>query len=133
MREFEEGELLTKDEALDRYMFNMALLEEFFLPKTTTPMGLSLDGKLLVGGGETLNEIDDKDVSNTLMVVDGLRLRRAMNATKKEASQSHLKTTIDRSLQVLKRGPEEVDNFADDDDYMQVSFYKLSPSIPCHI
>lgn len=119
MREFTEGELLTEDEAFDRYMFNMALLEEVFLPQTTKPMGLSPDGKLLVGGGETLNEIDDKDVSDTLMVVDGLRLRRAMNATRKEASRSRLKTTIDRSLQALKRGPEEVDDLADDEDYMQ--------------
>lgn len=123
MKEFFDGELITEDEAFDRYMFNMALLEEVFLPKTTTPMGLSPDGTLLVGGGETLNEIDEKDVSDTLMVVDGLRLRREMNATRKEASRSRLKTTIDRSLQALKRGQQEVDDFADDEDYMQVSFH----------
>lgn len=123
MKEFFDGELITEDEAFDRYMFNMALLEEVFLPKTTTPMGLSPDGTLLVGGGETLNEIDEKDVSDTLMVVDGLRLRRGMNATRKEASRSRLKTTIDRSLQALKRGQQEVDDFADDEDYMQVSFH----------
>jgi len=127
MREFLDGEILTEDEAFDRYMFNMALLEEVFLPKSTTPTGLSPDGKLLVGGRETLNEIDEKDVSNTLMVVDGLRLRRGMNSTRKVASRSHLKTTIDRSLQALKRGQQEVDDFADEEDYMQVSFHKVSP------
>lgn len=46
-----------------------------------------------------------------------------MNATRKEASRSRLKTTIDRSLQALKRGQQEVDDFADDEDYMQVSFH----------
>lgn len=127
MKDFFDGELSTEDEAFDRYMFNMALLEEVFLTTTTAPTGLSPDGKLLVGGGKKLNEIDDEDVSDTLMVVDGLRLRRGMNATRKEASRSRLKITVDRSLQMLKRGQQKVDDFADEDDYMQVRFYKLSP------
>ena len=125
MKEFLDGELATEDEAFDRYMFNMALLEEVFLT-TTASTGLSPDGKLSVGEGETLNETDEKDVSDTVMVVDALRLRRGMNATRKEASRSRLKITIDRSLQVLKRGEPEVDDFADEDDYMQVRF------LSCH-
>jgi hypothetical protein len=119
MKEFFEGERLTEDEAFDRYMFNMALLEEIFLPKTTTPTGLSPDGQLLLGGSETLNENNEKDVSDTLMVVEGLRFRRDMNATRKETRRSRLKTSIDRSLQALKRGQQEIDDFADDEDYIQ--------------
>lgn len=118
MKEFSDGEFSTEDESFDRYIFNMALLEEVFLT-TTTPTGLSPDGKLLVGRGETLNEIVENDVSDTLMVVDGLRLRRGMNAPRKEASRSRLRITIDRSLHLLKRGQQEIDDFADEDDYMQ--------------
>lgn len=124
MKEFFEGERLTEDEAFDRYMFNMALLEEIFLPKTTTPTGLSPDGQLLLGGSETLNENNEKDVSDTLMVVERLQFRREMNATRKETRRSRLKTSIDRSLQALKRGQQEVDDFADDEDYIQVSFHQ---------
>lgn len=121
MREFLDGELLSEDEAFDRYMFNMALLEEVFLPKTTAPTGLSPHGELLVGGCEALN--DEKDVSDTLMVVDGLRLQRGMNATRKEESRSRLKVIIDRSLQALKRGQQEADDFAEEEDCMQVRFH----------
>lgn len=121
MREFLDGELLSEDEAFDRYMFNMALLEEVFLPKTTAPTGLSPHGELLVGGCEALN--DEKDVSDTLMVVDGLRLQRGMNATRKEESRSRLKVIIDRSLQALKRGQQEADDFAEEEDCMQRLLY----------
>lgn len=128
MKEFFEGERLTEDEAFDRYMFNMALLEEIFLPKTTIPTGLSPDGQLLLGGSEILNENNEKDVSDTLMVVEGLRFRREMNATRKETRRSRLKTSIDRSLQALKRGQQEIDDFADDEDYIQVSFHSMMKS-----
>jgi hypothetical protein len=125
MKEYSDGELSTEDEAFDRYLFNMALLEEVFLTTTTAPRCLSGDGKLLVGGGETLNEINENYVLDTLMVVDGLRLRRGINATRKVASRSRLKITIDRSLQVLKREQREVDDFADENEHMQARFQEL--------
>ena len=34
MREFVDAEVDNEDEAFDRYMFNMALLEEVFIPDT---------------------------------------------------------------------------------------------------
>lgn len=120
MREYLDGELVREDEAFERYQLNMALLEEVFLPQTAVPSGISADGELLVRDGELQKDNDETDAPDSLMIVDGLHVRRGMNGNRKEASRMRLKRTVERGLQLLKRGEQEVEDFMEDEDQMQV-------------
>lgn len=122
MREFVDAEVANEDEAFDRYMFNMALLEEVFIPKTLMPSGLSAHGELCIGDGESAADADEKDISDSLIIVDGLHVLRGTDVTRKEASRSRLRSIVGRGSRFLKRGQQEVEEFVEEEDHYQVHF-----------
>jgi hypothetical protein len=119
VQEYKDAELAMENEAFDRYMLNMSLLEEVLIPVSAIT-GLSSEGELLVQDGEATDENRDGNVSDTLMLVDGMRVHQGEIRARKEASRQRMRRTVERHLLTLKRGGQQESFNHEDDELIQV-------------
>lgn len=109
----------AEDEAFDRYMQNVSLLEEVFAVKAESLEGLSPEGHFLLEGSSGSEPIEGGvDAS---MLSAGLRVRLRISSKRKEAHRQKLRRVIDRSLQKLHRGEREDATLESEDIYMGFS------------
>eukprot|EP00250_Pteridium_aquilinum_P007449 c1715_g1_i1 orf=51-1208(+) len=100
---FTEGIIETEDQAFDRYMQNMALLEVIFAGDVQGLNGLSPKGHLLIEGDLESEKLTSGGVDATCLFA-GLQSRLRSSSKRKEAHRQKLRHVIDRSLQRLFKG-----------------------------
>eukprot|EP00250_Pteridium_aquilinum_P009856 c18981_g1_i1 orf=315-1511(-) len=115
LRAHTEGITVSEDEAFDRYMQNVLLLEELFHVRYADGLEGHTPKAPLLMPGSSANEKSDGGI-NVAMVSAGLRVRQRSSLKKREAHKQKLKRAIDRSLQKLHKG-EELDDAQDSEDF----------------
>eukprot|EP00249_Psilotum_nudum_P018094 c26635_g1_i3 orf=111-1319(+) len=116
LKEFTEGNLAAEDEAFDRYMQNVSLLEEVFGLNADPLEGLSPEGHLLIPSGNGNEAVDMS--ADFAKLAAGYRIRFRTSTKRKEIHRQKLRRAIDRSMQKLHRGEQEDAMLEIEDGYM---------------
>lgn len=117
LRNYTEGVTEAEDQAFDRYMQNVSLLEGIFAGDAESLEGLSPEGHLLIEGisGSEQPVLRAVDVAS---LSAGLHMRLRSSSKRKEAHRQRLRRAIDRSLQKLNKGDQGDTMLENEDIYM---------------
>eukprot|EP00249_Psilotum_nudum_P018092 c26635_g1_i1 orf=111-1418(+) len=116
LKEYTEGNLAAEDEAFDRYMQNVSLLEEVFGLNADPLEGLSPEGHLLIPSGNGNEAVDMS--ADLAKLAAGYRIRFRTSTKRKDIHRQKLRRAIDRSMQKLHRGEQEDAMLEIEDGYM---------------
>ncbi|GLJ37214.1 hypothetical protein SUGI_0754720 [Cryptomeria japonica] len=107
LKEHFDSKIEAEDEAFERYMQNVSLLEDVISLSTTPLQGLSVDGHVISEGilAEQADSLAENNIDD--MLVEGLKVRLKSNPQRSEKHKERLRKLIDKGLQKLKGGEHE--------------------------
>ncbi|GAA0183157.1 hypothetical protein LIER_30624 [Lithospermum erythrorhizon] len=109
LKDFQEGELGAENEAFDRYMQNVGLLEEVFSANTAS------DGEIEINANSLDSPKTSEDDSPEAALISGFKLKFRSNPVRIENMKKRMQYVVDQGFRKLRRF-EANDESSDIDD-----------------